>query len=565
MPAASPDSMKNNNALRYLVLLSPYLLLALTCLFNLSWNISDHDDGHTLGFHAMGRNPDIQRSYGCYDSMCDYLLGFLPVQYKFLYGAMVGASVLAAFGILYLSKKLLTTLFPLSPEQASLGLALFLLGMPEFLYMSFTFKSVYISLAFILWAFYLLVKKPSPGNVLLPAVLFGLGVSLRWNLVMYGLPVAAVVFWQLREKKELKKGILISGAWGVAALLFSVLFIWISGYAPNKLVEAYLWGKTYAGATDFQLIARVGDLSVFITPASALFLLLGAIAIRKQVLAWVWIIASLLPFALLGFAPSFKFLAALWPVFMLLAAYAVQFSQKQQAPARSLITGLFVAGLAVNWFAGVQVDTATSNWGPGLDVKDDLGDYSVFSAQRTDDRFKLENVRVGFHDGLCLPTSEGMRPLYGHAYALFGGRLSALDKKLNHETDRVVALASENKGIIYQDRVNPYLLASYLRMGCTTTDPWTRDGDFTRRTFRTPGQLTFTELRINNPRDLFDMEMLRQQVAITDTLYLSFTYTSALNKFLHTWSNEYHYPFEKLGAQSAKVYFSQDTAAFSPR
>ena len=103
--------MKNNSVLKYFIILSPYLLLTLICVLNLSWNITDHDDGHTLGFHAMGRNPDIQRSYGAYDSMCDYLLGLLPINYKILLGSMVGATVVSAYLILYFAGRLLQQWF----------------------------------------------------------------------------------------------------------------------------------------------------------------------------------------------------------------------------------------------------------------------------------------------------------------------------------------------------------------------------------------------------------------------------------------------------------------------
>ncbi|MFN3445609.1 MAG: hypothetical protein ACK44D_07705, partial [Bacteroidia bacterium] len=86
-----------NNKTTNIFIWLPYVLLVLVCVPNLSWNITDHDDGHTLGFHNMGRNPDVQRSYGAYDSMCDYLLSFLPIDYEWLLGFMVGVTILASF------------------------------------------------------------------------------------------------------------------------------------------------------------------------------------------------------------------------------------------------------------------------------------------------------------------------------------------------------------------------------------------------------------------------------------------------------------------------------------
>lgn len=538
----------------------PYVLLVLVCVPNLSWNITDHDDGHTLGFHNMGRNPDIQRSYGAYDSMCDYLLGFLPVDYHMLLGLMVGSTVLASFAILYFSAELLKKWFNFTSIEIAFAQLSFLVAMPEFMYMVFSFKSVYIALALILASAYVQFNNPeSKVNLIIAAVLFGFGVSFRWNTLMMGAPLATMLLWELKQKNTWLKAINGTFIWGSMALCFSLFFIYISGYSPERIVKTYIWGKEYAEKTDFQLIARIGDLSLFLTPASAILFLLSGIYFIKQRSELgkfsTLFISTFLAVAVISLAPSFKLLAPLWICFIALFAFAGKLILSYSLKLQKITIGIIVCAIAINWFVGVQISTPSSNWGPGLDVKTNVESLNVFDKNlKTDERFKLENIKIGFFDGFCLPTSEGMRPLYGHFYALLMGRLHHLDGKLNQETDKVLQEAKTHQQIIYQDRVNPYLLATYTRYGFTTSDSWKQNAkEFHKRTF-TNGKDTITEIRINDPKHLFDINKLKQNINPTDTIYAAFTYTSALNKFLYKWQKENNGHFEKMGPLSAKLW-----------
>ena len=540
-------------------MLSPYLLLTIVCIFNLSWNITDHDDGHTLGFHAMGRNPDIQRSYGAYDSMCDYLLGLLPINYKILLGSMVGATIISAYFILYLTGQTLKQWFKFTPNEISLGLLLFLVAMPEYLYMSLSFKSVYISLALILGAGYVLYNNTqSLKNIVISALIFGLGVSFRWNMIMMGAPFAALLVWELHKTVHWKKTIATTFIWGSLALIASILFVYISGYPPTRIVETYLWGKEYAEKTDFQLIARIGDLSLFFTPTTALLFSLATLYLIKnktnRIEFILLLLSSLLAVALVTIAPSFKFLAPLWISFIALFILGIKQLNTYAKTTKQVVTILLAIAIGINWFLGIQISTPSSNWGPGLAAKDTLPDMSVFSKNlTTDSRFKFNNVQIGFYDGFALPTSEGYRPLYGHAYALFNDKLALLDEKLNKESDDILARATSPKTVIYQDRINPYLLSSYLKNGYTTNEFWNTKEQYVKRTLKNSTN-TITELRITNPKELFDLNSFVNQVQSYDTIFLMFTYTSACNKFLFEMNETKNYHYTKIGPMSAVVW-----------
>lgn len=551
--------MEQKKLLNRLIILSPYLFLTLICLINISWNITDHDDGHTLGYHAMGRNASIQRAYGAYDSMCDYLLSFLPVNYKLLLGCMVGATILASYFIIYFSGRILELLLDgVSKTQVSAALLLFLLAMPEYVYMIFSFKSVYISLSFVLGSFLLLLKNTSLKNTIISALIFGLGVSFRWNMLMMGVPVAVILFVTYLRSLSLLNSILKTCLWGILALGATLLFIYISGYPPSGIYQTYLWGEEYAEKSDFQLFAHISNFSLFFTPATALLFLLGAVYLFQnkpdRKVFFSLFISSSIAIAVISITPLFKFLAPLWLSFIALFVLAIKKIDQYPARKQQLIILSVALLIAFNWFVGIQVSTKSSNWGPGLNVKDNVEELSVFDKNlNTDNRFKLENISIGFHDGLCLPTSEGMRPLYGHWYALFCGRLKKLDEQLNAEPDHILERAHNTNTIVYQDRINPYLLASYLRNGYVTTDPWNKKIPYIKRALsNSTGQVH--EMRVRLPQDLFKIDSFIVQTNQYDSVYLMFTFTSTANKFLYQLSDKYPYSYKKLGPMSAVIW-----------
>lgn len=538
----------------------PYLAVLLNFVFNLSWDIKDHDDGHTLGYHAMGRNETIQRTYGAYDSMCDFLLGLLPVNYEILYGCMIAATIISSLVLIFLFKRILTELFNYPAEIVNIACLLFILGIPEYIYLSYSFKSTIISLAFVLSSFYLLLKTTRNENnqyrqIAVAILLFGFGASLRWSHLAYGLVIfSCYLFVLYRGQKNLYKALAQTAGVGVLFLASTLLFTFISGYPPKEFITVFIWAKGYMEKTDFQAMAVIGDISMYLTPLTLFVFLLAFFNLlkSKNFLFYVLACSSILIYLLLGFSSCFKTLSMLWLMIVVLFCEGVSFIEKNRRTTL-LYTAVFVA-VFINWFIGFRIDTSSSNWGPGLEVKTNIADMSVFDKNLgTDSRFKLQNIKAGFFDGFALPTAEGYRSLYGHAYALFGGKLHALDKQLSEESDHVVERAHNTNTIIYQDRINPYLLASYLRKGYVTTDPWNKKIPYIKRTLTNAnGQVH--EMRIRLPQELFKIDSFIAQTNQYDSVYLMFTFTSSANKFLYQLSSKYPYSYEKLGPMSAVIW-----------
>lgn len=541
--------------------LGSYVLILITGILNFSWNISDHDDGHTIGYHVFGRNSELQRVYGEYDSMCDALLGLLPANYYWVFGAMMVTTFIASFLVISFLKRIVLKITDAKKEIVDVAAIVFLLAMPEYLYICFTFKSVIISLTFVLFSYYLLLIRPQskyPGLLFLLSILiFGFGVSLRWNHLAYGLAIVTdLVYtqWQINGFKVAFKSMLI---WGIGALISIVSWIFISGYSPVSFANVILWGKSYIENTDFQFVARIGDASLFLLPftlivfISALWKLFNQR--QRNVRLLILLITSIMPYLVLGLAPSFKYLSMLWLLFFVFFVLGLSYFHKSGFFSRRFVRFGLGFALLFPWFVGVQIDIPSSNWGPGFDVKDSISiSSSEVNKLRLDDRFKLNKVRIFPASGIALPTSEGMRPLWGHFYALWGGGLKDLDEKLNKEADNIISNAVDQKTVVWVDRINPYFLASLSKEGFIPDQSWQQDGFYTERTFKNPEGHTLGEFRINNPKNLFKTDSITQKYS-GKTIFAFFTYTSALNKLVDMSKSTDGIDVQRMGPLSARI------------
>ena len=138
------------------------------------------DDGTTLAYHLLGRNPAIQPPYSAYDSMCDRILSFFTPDYHTLFSVMVGATLVASFFMLFFLTGISASMLSASRERMGLYILLFLLAAPEIIYLSMSFKSNIIGFAFILAAHYLAIKNRAlrrNSSFILSVVFFGFGAA----------------------------------------------------------------------------------------------------------------------------------------------------------------------------------------------------------------------------------------------------------------------------------------------------------------------------------------------------------------------------------------------------
>src|SRR5690606_32991460 len=120
---------------------SPELILVpvfcIIYIFSLTFLYVGGDDAYSVMYHALGRNPAIERSYGPYQAMMDVWLSVLPANETVV--RMVAISLHAVFGFIFpiLIIKLLRS-YRLVSREAWLPLLAFCLllpfAFPEFIF-----------------------------------------------------------------------------------------------------------------------------------------------------------------------------------------------------------------------------------------------------------------------------------------------------------------------------------------------------------------------------------------------------------------------------------------------
>ncbi|MBA3827744.1 MAG: hypothetical protein H0X33_02300 [Taibaiella sp.] len=507
-------------------------------ILNWSWNIFDDDDPYTLAYHFFGRNRTVQTPYSAYDSMCDYLLSFLPRNYKVLLGTMITATFLCGVGIFVLIGKMASNFLGERVYRIYFFTFLILIAVPAFDYLLLSFKSSIIGFFFVLLSHYILIKNndkensASIGMLFLSAIVFGFGVCCRWNLIIYGLPIFADTAYLYYQKSK-SRGLFKPLIWGGLAIISFVLFINISGYNVNKFLEVVLWGKEYIEHNDFQLMSILGAGIDMLTPAFIILIIIGmAITIARYKDNWriiIYFLCSLLPMMYLGLYPNLKFLITLFPALCIILIVGCQYIYNDLAARTKLVKPLFWVLLLLPWFIGFQVFSNTTLWGPGFDIKTNaLG--MVNADKKLDNRLKISNIKPRLGAGFAITAPEGARPLWGNFYVLFCGKLDKLDKKLFDEADTVVATSAKEHMYIYTDRPNPMLLASLCRLNYQTTDSMQPAGDFIVRNFTNAKDTVVWEL-FKHKRDISNFSMIKKLIP-THRFVGFFTYSSLMAKFI---------------------------------
>jgi hypothetical protein len=220
-------------------------------------------------------------------------------------------------------------------------------------------------------------------------------------------------------------------------------------------------------------------LSSLLTPALGLLTALGLLRLIKDRNPLGWVVLA----GLLGVLPWLrsgvpKFLIVCLPVLLFAFVLGLDFLSGifRRRPGGNLVFAAVVLLLLFPWFIGVRIDREGTAWGPAFQRK-------PFDYQ------EVEGTSFGLAtgSGMAYPTPEGPRPLYGHAYVLFGGdwkhfvvedaveRRQALDKAL--ETDLPLLVTSWSPD---------FFLDELYARGFQTADPkdrMTPDGKFVERRF----------------------------------------------------------------------------------
>lgn len=443
------------------------LFLGVIDVCALTFQYVEGDDARSVAYALLGTGTDLYEPMH-YHSMSLLLLSLLPKQEEVVRVAAIACSAIGAVTYLILVARVAwhwARSQSLPTAVIVVGLVILPLMIPDFAFLGLAFEPVLVGMSIVL-AGHLITRTAFVTGAgygwraLLGAVLFGLGVSFRWDVGFYGSVIAMdllIAGWDRHKPLVLFCKV---GVWGVAALLAMVGALALAGYSPAAIVETYHWTKlTVAMAPP--MLERLVDGVAFLTPAMLLLTVAGLIAVgtalRKKWRVLALLLSSAPLFVVVG-NPSFcakAFLTAM-PALILLMLQGVdwlwRFSCERNAWMKCSIRSLFLLCLLVPWLVGVQWKRADTVRGPGFEIGKVGSDSSG-------------SPRLAFAGGLSAPTPEGPRPLWGFAYVLFGGEWRHFVQTMNEQWNTAVDLAIDRKLPLHQDSDTAIAMCGLMARG----------------------------------------------------------------------------------------------------
>ncbi len=472
---------------------------------SLTLGVVEGDDATTIAFQTSGRNPDLMLQIQ-YHSMFEYILSFLPARAEILWKWAVGLSAISAVFFTTLLVMLSLSISGLATKRDGLVFSMvLLLSVPEIIYLGLIYDPSIVSMAFILWSHIIfrsiLLEEYSAKSdypvvlngrkitmLTLATLMFGLGVSFRWSMIVY----AAVIAFDMQLIMGLAKwrrSLAFISYWMIALLCSTFLFLAISGYGPTDLYDIAKGGLAFTYSSQSigpglqeRIEGFFRSYPSFLTPAFVLLFLFGIIQVfqTSRPTAYLWCIATIVA---LPFASEPKFFLPAWPLWIAVAYFGFRTIWYRDRSKLLWRTG-FLLLLVLPWFVGLQVNIPRTLWGPGFEVRraDTVSITEMY-------------IRLGLKSGSALPTSEGPRPLWGHFYTLFGGDWRDFVKKQNLEIETAVQTGIEKGYPIMAIRagVGGSVALCLNRMGYLTTNHYTQN----RQIFYN-NQTNITVLKVKN-------------------------------------------------------------------
>jgi len=435
---------------------SRYSWVVLVCLLfllcyasSLTFEYVDGDDGTSIAYHSLGRDPAVLSPYAAYQPGLDLILALFPPEEPTLRHTAMTISALSAAGFVLLTLILAWDFLPAVVPSQRLVLSLVtLLALPELFYFGLVYTPAVTGMCAMTAAHILARRGFSPDGRRLPLqagrfslafflVLFG--ISIRFDLAVYLLVILAdlLIVKHVRPATVFRRhGWLIIGTGTVASSLLLFALLSLAGLDLSTLGAslAQIWEipKLVDGFPAFAATQQT-----LFSPATILLLVIAMIALihsrdPRLLFAFAMMIAIGLwplwmsPKALIFFVPPIV-------SFVVLGAFKVNEWSRKHAWTSPLV--LFVGILLLApWLLGLEATSGDAAWGPGFELRPYDRPYSEESS-----------LKLVVGAGAAVPTREGPRPLFGHLFVLAGGgwrhlvsslaqeRLGALTYAIRHE------------------------------------------------------------------------------------------------------------------------------------
>lgn len=485
---------------RLWIVVTVAVLLA-TYAFSLTLNYVEGDDASTFIYHALGRNNELQSPYAIYHAMTDKVLSLLPANEVVVrnFGILLSSSALILF-TLFLFHLIFDWNGVTKPWQRLKIAAVLLVGVPEFFYLGLVFTPTIIAMSFLLLSqiiLHLALLGEHPKRrwlaVVSSIVLYGVGVSFRWDTVLYGMVITAdIIFWILPRSTisgTFVRRVTLGGLWGIAALSMMFIILFVLGYQPSDVFGLGNWASDFLHAPSIQALLSIQTL---LTPLVVGLFIIGLMAkIRSRDSQMMILCISILLVSPLAATGIPKEVISVIPILLSIVVAGflwLQTNLRSQLSNVVVNTALITIGL-IPWVIGIQIRWGDSAWGPGFELQ-------PFDRPVTDQN----SARlVLFGDGAAISTSEGPRGLYGHLAILFGGKWKEMIDAQNAEISQAITIARDAEiPIVVLRGVPSIVIAHLLEEGYTTVDADTQE----RRIFSHPDNTEVTVIKLWAKYDL---------------------------------------------------------------
>jgi hypothetical protein len=484
------------------------------------------DDATSVAYHALGRLRQVQPPYSAYQGMMDAILRLLPAEEHIVRVTAMSLTAIAApilvFLIVLLAYEWAGDVIRIGKPLAAL---VTLLAAPELIYLGLVYTPALVGLSAAIGA-HLMVRRAAraePGFRIArtpwfwaSVALFGAGVACRWDILAYGAIVASDL-WMGPGLAPAPRGRRFAGAvlWGTAALSAWLAAISLNGSGVEVIMKTLTTAgplESYSGP-----VVAAAHMQTLATPALILTAAFGfALLARRRnsaallVLLGVVLTARYIPLGV----PKWFLLAVPGLTVCALAGFAALWGTRSFT---ALVRVGLIACLAAPWLIGLQTLSGDSAYGPGFEAR------PFDRPTRSGSVFRLAPAA-----GALVPTSEGPRPVGGHAYVLLGG---AWRRIVGDGSDRLGAaaqLAAERGLPILQDFGQGFVVSTLAGMGFRTRDSFKLEV----RTFVSPdGASRIRVIKPNDREDLFaDPGLQRIEALAGGSRLVAFAYSSTLRR-----------------------------------
>ncbi len=484
-----------------LVVLFYFFIFVLLYFNTLNFNYVEGDDASTILYHLCGRNSEIQKPYASYNSGLDYILSLSNLKTEVsLREFTVFISFVSGFLILVLFFIFVTVFFENENTQNNKKSIYFFLAVPfiipDIFFHSLIINSTNISFVFLLSsliAFVKFLKTRKQYWLILSTIFFAISIPFRWTMLV-SLPLyfgLALYFFPIqnysKETYHLFLKILIAN---ISGIFLSFFFINLTGYNLKDIYQTVMQTTRYLEKSDQSILSMFAIGSAFFTPALCFLLGLGIFKIfelRKQnpkiIFSYLAFFSfSILPFYIVGFIPSYKFLITILPAILVLINFGFDYLTN-----RNFLKIFFIIILITPWFIGIQVDTKQSFCGPGFELNTNkiTSKIDFKDLKNPDKRVKFTKITPKFDSGMYMPMLEGPRPLYGYFYVFFEKGWKRQIDIFTNERDKLFSILDNDSSIVYlQDRRTAYFQCDLYRLGYETNTDFIFDKNILFRDYK---------------------------------------------------------------------------------